>query len=55
MKGKSVNSDKIAKKFIECYTCGKKGQKSTECLKIVMKNDVVIVDLLHIRTNLLKR
>ena len=33
----------------------KERSKLTECLKIVMKNDVVIVDLLHIRTNVLKR
>ena len=30
-KAKSRNFDESAKKFIECYACGKKGHKSTEC------------------------
>ena len=33
MKSTSRNFNKSAKKFIACYTYGKKGQKSTECFK----------------------
>ena len=33
MKTKNGNFKKSAKKFITCYTCGKKSHKSTECLK----------------------
>ena len=33
--------------FIECFTCGKKGHKSSECFKI--KSGVVSVNQLHIQ------
>ena len=33
MKTKNGNFKKSAKKFITCYTCGKKSHKSAECLK----------------------